>query len=76
MNRQKSKIGLIGAGWWATTNHLPILEKRNDIELTSVCRLGKEELKKVSDRFGFMNKAVRIFFLFNVFKIFINLFLF
>ena len=48
MNRQKSKIGLIGASWWATTNHLPILEKRNDIELTSVCRLGKEELQKVS----------------------------
>lgn len=57
MNRQKSKIGLIGAGWWATTNHLPILEKRNDIELTSVCRLGKEELKKVSDRFGFIHST-------------------
>ena len=57
MNRQKSKIGLIGAGWWATKNHLPILEKRNDIELTSVCRLGKEELQKVSDRFGFIHST-------------------
>lgn len=49
----KSKIGLIGAGWWATANHLPVLVERDDIELASVCRLGSDELQQVKDKFGF-----------------------
>jgi predicted dehydrogenase len=49
----KSKIGLIGAGWWATANHLPVLVDRDDIELASVCRLGAGELQQVKDKFGF-----------------------
>jgi len=49
----KSKIGLIGAGWWATSNHLPVLVERDDIELASVCRLGADELQQVKDKFGF-----------------------
>ncbi len=50
---RKSKIGLIGAGWWATANHLPVLVERDDIELASVCRLGADELQQVKTRFGF-----------------------
>ena len=49
----KAKIGLIGAGWWATSNHLPVLEERDDIELTGVCRLVDEPLQQVKSRFGF-----------------------
>ncbi len=49
----RAKIGLIGAGWWATSNHLPVLYERDDIELTGVCRLGKDELQQVKSRFGF-----------------------
>ena len=48
-----AKIGLIGAGWWATANHLPVLAKRDDIELASVCRLGVDELLQVKNEFGF-----------------------
>jgi predicted dehydrogenase len=54
-NSNKAKVGLIGAGWWATTNHLPVLEKRDDIELISVCRKGKTELAQVAERFGFQH---------------------
>ncbi|MDP6666151.1 MAG: Gfo/Idh/MocA family oxidoreductase [Dehalococcoidia bacterium] len=50
-----AKIGLIGAGWWATANHLPVLVERDDIELASVCRLGADELQQVKDAFGFMH---------------------
>ena len=53
----KAKVGVIGAGWWATTNHLPILKKRDDIELTSVCRLGKKELHKVAEEFEFSHST-------------------
>lgn len=49
----KAKIGLIGAGWWATANHLPVLVERSDIELASVCRLGADELQQVKETFGF-----------------------
>ncbi|MDA1279518.1 MAG: Gfo/Idh/MocA family oxidoreductase [Chloroflexi bacterium] len=49
----KTKIGLIGAGWWATANHLPVLAARDDIDLASVCRLGADELQRVKSTFGF-----------------------
>jgi predicted dehydrogenase len=47
------KIGVIGAGWFATSNHIPILAKREDGELTAVCRLGRDELERIRQRFGF-----------------------
>lgn len=49
----KVRIGFIGAGWWATSNHLPILAERADVELIAICRLGRRELELVRDRFGF-----------------------
>ncbi|HCK09105.1 MAG TPA: oxidoreductase [Candidatus Latescibacteria bacterium] len=53
MVSNKVKIGFIGAGWWATSNHLPILVDRDDVEMVGVCRLGQTELKQVQERFGF-----------------------
>ena len=52
-----AKIGLIGAGWWATANHLPVLAKRDDIDLASVCRLGVDELQQVKNEFGFTHAS-------------------
>ena len=49
----KARIGFIGAGWWATSNHMPVLAARDDVEMTAVCRLGADELQQVKDRFGF-----------------------
>lgn len=49
----KVRIGFIGAGWWATTNHIPLLAKRDDVELVGVCRLGKEMLQTIKETFGF-----------------------
>jgi predicted dehydrogenase len=50
---RKARLGFIGAGWWATANHMPILAARDDVELTAVCRLGRDELRQLQDRFGF-----------------------
>jgi predicted dehydrogenase len=47
------RLGFLGAGWWATANHMPVLAARRDVELTAVCRLGAAELAQVRDRFGF-----------------------
>lgn len=53
MPRDQARIGFIGAGWWATANHMPLLAQRPDVELAAVCRLGADELAQVRDRFGF-----------------------
>jgi predicted dehydrogenase len=48
----KLRVGVVGAGWWAVANHIPILRSRPDVELVSVCRLGRAELAKVQSAFG------------------------
>jgi predicted dehydrogenase len=53
MASEKLRLGFIGAGWWATVNHMPILDARDDVELTAVCRPGEAELREVQERFGF-----------------------
>lgn len=49
MNR--ARIGAVGAGWWATSNHFPIFAAREDVELVGVCGLG--DLGSVKEQFGF-----------------------
>ena len=52
-SQTKVRLGFIGAGWWATSNHMPVLEAREDVELVGVCRLGEEALEQVKEKFGF-----------------------
>ena len=51
--QKKARLGFIGAGWWATSNHMPLFAAREDVELVAVCRLGQTELAQVKERFGF-----------------------
>jgi predicted dehydrogenase len=53
MATRKARLGFIGAGWWATANHIPVLAARDDVELAAVCRLGADELRRVQQSFGF-----------------------
>src|SRR5262245_9861498 len=53
MATRKARLGFIGAGWWATANHMPLLARRDDVELAAVCRLGRAELQQVKEKFGF-----------------------
>jgi len=46
------RIGAVGAGWWATSNHFPILAGRADVELVGVCGKGPS-LDVVQRQFGF-----------------------
>lgn len=50
---EKVRLGFIGAGWWATANHMPLLKPRGDVEFVGVCRLGSDILQKVKEEFGF-----------------------
>ena len=53
--RRKARLGFIGAGWWATTNHMPLLAARRDVELVSVCGLDPEVLARCRRDFGFIH---------------------
>ena len=50
----KVRIGVIGAGLWATASHLPVLARRpEDVEFVAVCRPGLAEVSAVAQQFGF-----------------------
>ena len=46
------RLGAIGAGWWATSNHFPLFAERDDVELVGVCGKG-DGLEAVREKFGF-----------------------
>ena len=46
----KARIGVIGAGWWATEYHIPNLKKREDVELVSVCTVSYTHLTLPTNR--------------------------
>src|SRR6266446_9785081 len=52
MGVSKTRIAVLGAGWWAAENHIPVLKSRPDVEIVGICRLGREELRKARERFG------------------------
>ncbi len=54
MNTKQSplRVAVIGAGWWAVENHLPVLSSRSDVEVRAVCRKGATEVERVGQRFG------------------------
>ncbi len=53
MGDRRIRVGVLGAGSWAVTNHIPILAARSDVELVVACRKGVDELHAVQERFGF-----------------------
>ncbi len=50
---RKIRLGFIGAGWWATVNHMPILGALDDVEMVAVARRDPELLAVVQREFGF-----------------------
>lgn len=46
------RIGIIGAGWWAVKNHIPLLQSQTDVKVAAVCRLGADELHRIQQEFG------------------------
>jgi predicted dehydrogenase len=47
------RAAVLGAGWYAAQNHIPVLAARPEVELDGVCRLGDAELQRVRAHFGF-----------------------
>jgi predicted dehydrogenase len=51
----KVEIGVIGAGWWATTSHIPHLLANPHVGAVAVNRPDRENLDKVMERFGLVH---------------------
>jgi len=49
---RKARIAVVGAGWWAAQNHIPVLQRNPDCELVGVNRLGAAELAALQQRFA------------------------
>lgn len=49
----KIRFGVIGAGSWAVSSHLPTFAKHDDVEFVGVSRRGKEPLERIRESFGF-----------------------
>jgi predicted dehydrogenase len=50
--KARARIGVIGAGWWAVANHIPVLKALPDCEIVAVNRLGAGELAEIQEAFG------------------------
>jgi predicted dehydrogenase len=46
------RVGVIGAGWWASALHLPELKADPRVKIAAVSRLGRAELDRVQSTFG------------------------
>jgi len=50
----KLRLGVIGAGSWAVSSHLPAMERHRDqVDFTIVNRRNRELLGRIKERFGF-----------------------
>lgn len=50
--REKARIAVIGAGWWATTAHIPAVQGHPQAELVAVCDRDPQKLQAAADAYG------------------------
>lgn len=48
----KARIAVVGAGWWATTAHIPAVQEDSNAELVAICDRNAEKLKAAADAYG------------------------
>jgi len=49
---KKVRCAVIGAGWWATTAHLPVLKGHADVHLVAVQSLDEQKVQQIANDFG------------------------
>lgn len=53
MSDRRLRAAVLGAGWYAAQNHIPVLKARPEVILDGVSRLGAQELERVRSHFDF-----------------------
>lgn len=51
--KQRMRVGVIGAGSWAVSAHIPSLATRDEVELWGVARRDTQKLDRIARTFGF-----------------------
>lgn len=46
------RLGVIGVGWWATVNHIPVAQADSRAEVVALTDLSEERLQIAGDKFG------------------------
>jgi predicted dehydrogenase len=52
LHKRKSRVGVIGAGWWATSAHLPAIQSHPQAELVAVQSRERAKAEKIAHDFG------------------------
>jgi predicted dehydrogenase len=52
MGQERVRIGVVGAGWFASRRHLPDIGRCAAAELAALCRRDEGELRRVAEHFG------------------------
>src|SRR5437660_789506 len=52
MSQERVRIGVVGAGWFASRRHLPDIGRCAGAELAAVCRRDEAELQRIAEHFG------------------------
>jgi predicted dehydrogenase len=47
-----ARIGLVGAGWWATFNHIPTVQKSSAADIVAICDLDADRTNQVGETFN------------------------
>ncbi len=50
---KKIRLGVIGAGSWAVSSHLPTFAKHDDVEFVGLSRRGQDAMERIKSNFGF-----------------------
>lgn len=50
--RSKARLAVVGAGWWATTAHIPAVQEDPNADLVALCDRDPEKLKAAADAYG------------------------
>ncbi|MEZ4734585.1 MAG: Gfo/Idh/MocA family oxidoreductase [Caldilineaceae bacterium] len=48
----KARLAVIGAGWWATTAHIPAVQEDPQAELVAICDRDPQKLQAAADAYG------------------------
>lgn len=49
---EQARIAVVGAGWWATTAHIPAVQEDPQAQLVAICDRNPEKLKAAADAYG------------------------
>jgi predicted dehydrogenase len=56
----KVRIGVIGAGWWATSAHIPAIQSHSHAELVAVQSRERAKAEKIAHDFGVKNACTTV----------------